>query len=315
VFNADMAIETVIEHPKKSQLTGITAKVRQMLTAVATAAELLQPTEPSLDKRTGQVSGIMNHAEAACRSLDTAKLIASASTSILVYGEKQGGQSMSKEVLDIDAGETYKGAKIPASLRRLLEGVRDGDTSVLDGIYSYQPRASHSKSGGKQNKKRKRDRRSGDEATCEKASPMAEVPGGVSPGGGAKAELDDAGAEAEGQGCSAPASPCEGSRASAPSGLQHLQGFSVKRPPSIWTWTVFERCHCLRCESKMGGARDLCAIHCCNFVRIRSGAAGGDGVCSFFVRMCHVVIVRCYGVDVLYLLLDVKICLFVVSRS
>ena len=68
----------------------------------------------------------------------------------------------------------------------------------------------------------------------------------------------------------------------------------------------------------MDGARELCAIHCCDFVRIRSGAAGGDGVCSFFDRMCHVVnvvIVRCYGVDVLYLLLDVKICLFVVSRS
>ena len=139
--NVDMAIETVLEHSKKSQLPGIAVTVRQMPTAVATAAELLQPTEPSLDKRTGQVSGIMNHAEAACRSSDTAKLFAPA---------------LSKEVLAIDAGDTYKGAKIPASLRRLLEGVRNGDTSVLDGYDSYKPNASHSKIGGKQNKKRKR---------------------------------------------------------------------------------------------------------------------------------------------------------------
>ena len=63
-----------------------------------------------------------------------------------------------------------------------------------------------------------------------KSTPIAEVPGGVSPGAGVKAELDDAGAEAEGQGCSAPASQLRHVRDPR---LQHLQGFSVKRPPSI----------------------------------------------------------------------------------
>ena len=88
------------------------------------------------------------------------------------------------------------------------------------------------------------------------------------------------------------------SRISA-SGSRPLEQRSVLSPQGLGDL-------CLRCGSKMDGARDLCAIHCCNCVRIRSGAAGGDGVCSFFVRMCHVVIVRCYGVDVLYLLIDVK---------
>ena len=45
---------------------------------------------------------------------------------------------------------------------------------------------------------------------------MAEVPGGVFPGAGVKAELNDSGAVVEGEGGSAPASPCEGSMATAP---------------------------------------------------------------------------------------------------
>jgi hypothetical protein len=217
VFNVGMAIETVLEPPKKSQLPSITAKLHQMLAAVATATELLQPTEPPLGQRPGHVSGIMNHAEAACKSSDTVKLIGSALNAILIYGRKQGGQTMSKEILEIDAGNDYKGAKIPATLRRLLEGVRDGDTSVLDGIEPYKP---PTKKNGKHSKKRKRNQLSGDEATREDGLATAEVPGGVSPGGSVKAELDDTGAEAEGHGCSAPASPSERSGASAPPALQ-----------------------------------------------------------------------------------------------
>ena len=213
VLNVDMAIESVLEHPKKSQLLTMAAKVRQMLTVVVTAAELLQPNDPSLDKRTGPFSGIMNHAEAACRSSDTANLIASALTAVLQYGRKQGGQNMSKEVLAVEEKDDYKGAKIPSSLRRLLEGVRDGDMGVLDGYDPYKPKASHSKSGGKQSKKRKRDHRSDDEASCEKSS---RAEGGVSPGAGVKAELNDSGAVVEGEVGSAPASPCGASMPSAP---------------------------------------------------------------------------------------------------
>ena len=212
VFNADMAIESVLEHPKKSQLPTMAAKVRQMLSAVVTAAQLLQPNDPPLKERTGSFPGIMNHAEAACASTDTMNLIGSALSAVLQYGRKQGGPIMSKDVLAIEKNGNYKGAKIPQTLKRLLEGVRDGDMGVLDGYDPYKPKASHSKSGGKQSKKRKRDQRSDGEEPREKSS---RAEGGVSPEAGVKAELNDSGAVVGGEVGSAPASPC-GAMPSAP---------------------------------------------------------------------------------------------------